>query len=240
MRTRAGRRTCSTAGGYRWSRTTGGSPAVSMQRGRRSWAAAPATTPATCVWAPPGDHARWVELGNPGWDFREQAPYLERAETQLRTRVPESEELTVLEASFMEAVDEIGLSLLEGLNGPEWGAGAAPIPKNMVGEVRWNSAFAYLDPVRARPNLTIRAEALVDRIVFDGSRPTAVLVRRGGRRGASRAPTSWCSPRARTCRPRSCSEAGSVRRTTSPASESRSSHRWPASGRICWIIRGHR
>ena len=71
------------------------------------------------LWAPPGDHARWVELGNPGWDFREQAPYLERGETQLRTRVPESEELTVLEASFLEAVDEIGLSLLERHNGPE-------------------------------------------------------------------------------------------------------------------------
>ena len=83
----------------------------------------------------------------------------------------------MLEASFLEAVDEVGLSLLEGLNGPEWGPGAARIPKNMVGTVRWNAAFAYLDPVRARPNLTIQAETLVDRIVFDGTRPTAVLAR---------------------------------------------------------------
>ena len=129
------------------------------------------------VRAAPGDHARWVELGNVGWGFEEQAEYLELAETQLRTRVPGSEELTVLEASFLNGVDEVGLSLLEGLNGPEWGPGAARIPKNTVGTVRWNAAFAYLDPVRARSNLRIQAETLVDRIVFEGTRPTAILAR---------------------------------------------------------------
>ena len=85
------------------------------------------------------------------WGFEEQAPYLELAETQLRSRVPASGELSVLEASFPDAVDEVGLSLLEGLNGPGWGPGAARIPKNMVGKIRWNAAFVYLDPVRARP-----------------------------------------------------------------------------------------
>lgn len=127
------------------------------------------------AWAAPGDHARWVELGNPGWGFEEQAPYLKLAETQLRSRVPASGELTVLEASFLDAVDEVGLCLLERLNGPGWGPGAARIPKNMVGTTRWNAAFAYLDPVRARPNLRIQAETLVDRIVLEGTRPTAII-----------------------------------------------------------------
>jgi choline dehydrogenase len=131
------------------------------------------------VWAAPGDHARWLGLGNPGWGFDEQASYLETAQARLRTRVPDAAELTVLEASFLEAVDELGLPVLEGLNGPQWGPGAARVPKNMVGTVRWNAAFAYLDPVRARPNLTIRVETLVDRIVFDGARPVAVVVRTG-------------------------------------------------------------
>ena len=127
------------------------------------------------AWAAPGDHARWVELGNPGWGFEEQAPYLKLAETQLRSRVPASGELTVLEASFLDAVDEVGLCLLERLNGPGWGPGAARIPKNMVGTTRWNAAFAYLDPVRARPNLKIQAETLVDRIVLEATRPTAII-----------------------------------------------------------------
>ena len=55
------------------------------------------------------------------------------------------------------------------------GTRAARIPKNMVGTTRWNAAFAYLDPVRARPNLRIQAETLVDRIVLEGTRPTAII-----------------------------------------------------------------
>src|SRR5512133_163396 len=37
-------------------------------------------------------------------------------------------------------------------------------PLNAVGTIRWNAAFAYVDPARDRPNLTIRADTLVDRI----------------------------------------------------------------------------
>ncbi len=49
-----------------------------------------------------------------------------------------------------------------------------------------NAAFAYLDPVRAHPNLTIKAETLVDRIVFDGTRPAAMVAR--GAEGEQRVP----------------------------------------------------
>ena len=51
-------------------------------------------------------------------------------------------------------------------------------PYNIRDGVRWNAAFAYLDPARARSNLTIRADTLVDRILFEGSR--AVGVSAGG------------------------------------------------------------
>lgn len=37
-------------------------------------------------------------------------------------------------------------------------------PANAVGHVRWNAAFAHLDPARDRPNLTILADTLVDRV----------------------------------------------------------------------------
>lgn len=35
---------------------------------------------------------------------------------------------------------------------------------NTRASVRWHAAFAYLDPARERPNLTIRADTLVDRV----------------------------------------------------------------------------
>ena len=43
----------------------------------------------------------------------------------------------------------------------------APFPLNARGTTRWNSAFAYLDAARARPNLTILAETLADRVVVE-------------------------------------------------------------------------
>ena len=42
------------------------------------------------------------------------------------------------------------------------GGGAHPV--NARGALRWHAAFAYLDPARGRPNLTIRSETLVDRL----------------------------------------------------------------------------
>ena len=54
-------------------------------------------------------------------------------------------------------------------------------PVNVVDGVRWNAAFAYLDPVRGRPGLTIAGDAMVNRLVVDGGRVTAVEVVREGR-----------------------------------------------------------
>ena len=58
----------------------------------------------------------------------------------------------------------------------------APIlhPVNAVGAVRWNTAFAYLDPARGRDNLTILADTLVDRVVVAGDRAVGALATRAG------------------------------------------------------------
>jgi choline dehydrogenase len=49
-------------------------------------------------------------------------------------------------------------------------------PYNMRDGVRWNAAFAYLDPARGRANLTIRADALVDRVLCEGDRAVGAVV----------------------------------------------------------------
>jgi choline dehydrogenase-like flavoprotein len=43
-----------------------------------------------CVvaWAAPGDHERWVRLGDDRWGFDEQRPLLDRAQTLLRCGTP--------------------------------------------------------------------------------------------------------------------------------------------------------
>jgi choline dehydrogenase len=75
---------------------------------------------------------------------------------------------------------ELGRPLLEDFDDPQATEGAAAIKVNAVGAVRWNAAFAYLDPARGRPNLTIMSDALVDRLHLKGSRVAGVLVRVDG------------------------------------------------------------
>jgi choline dehydrogenase len=76
---------------------------------------------------------------------------------------------------------ELGLPLLEDFDDPQAVEGAGTIKVNAVGAVRWNAAFAYLDPARGRPNLTIMADTLVDRLHLEGSRVPGVLVLVDGR-----------------------------------------------------------
>jgi choline dehydrogenase len=43
-------------------------------------------------------------------------------------------------------------------------------PVNIVDGVRWHTGFAYLEPARARENLTILADTLVDRVLVEDAR----------------------------------------------------------------------
>jgi choline dehydrogenase-like flavoprotein len=107
----------------------------------------------------PADYDEWGE----GWSHAVIAPYLARAERELSVRRFASEELSPWHRAFAEAA----------------GADAIVHPVNAVGAVRWNAAFAYLDPARPRPNLTIVDEALVDRVLLDGDRAVGVATSRG-------------------------------------------------------------
>lgn len=100
-----------------------------------------------------GDPADYDEWG-PGWTGRELEPYLDRAERELRVRRFQPGELSPWHAAFAEAAGEAAILH----------------PVNAVGTVRWNTGFAYLDRARARENLTIVADTLVDRVLFDGER----------------------------------------------------------------------
>jgi choline dehydrogenase len=95
----------------------------------------------------PGTAEDYAEWGD-GWSLPELEPCLRRAERQLRAEPFPDGELTPWHRAFAEAA----------------GDGAFAHPANRVGTVRWNAAFAYLDEARARPNLTILGDTLVDRV----------------------------------------------------------------------------
>ena len=104
----------------------------------------------------PADYDEW----GPGWTASELRPYLDRARRELRARPIGDDELSPWHRAFVDAC----------------GDDAIVHPVNAVGQVRWNAAFAYLDPARGRPNLTILSDTLVDRVVLGEGR---VLTNRG-------------------------------------------------------------
>lgn len=121
------------------------------------------------------DYDRWAELGNPGWAWDDVAPAWERAKRALRVRIPTDDEVTPFHRAFMEGAVEAGIPRVHDLDTPEDVSGTGISPVNIIDGVRWNTAFAYLDPVRERTNLTIIANALVDRVIVEDGRAVAVV-----------------------------------------------------------------
>jgi len=99
------------------------------------------------------------------WDdtLEELEPFRARA---LETIAPEPfsfEELTPWFAAVAVAAQAHGLAVTTG-------------PYNIRNGIRWNAAFAYLEPARGRPNLTIRAGAHTERVVFRDERAIGAIV----------------------------------------------------------------
>jgi choline dehydrogenase len=107
----------------------------------------------------PADYDEW----GPAWSYEELAPHFDRGERELRTRVFEEAELSPWHRAFLDTAPEA----------------AIVHPVNAVGPVRWQAGFAYIDPARARENLTILADTIVDRIVLENDRAVGAVA--GGR-----------------------------------------------------------
>lgn len=114
-----------------------------------------------CIMLPgaPPDYDEWGH----GWSHAAIAPYIDRAREAMGVRATLPEELSPWHAAFADAC----------------GDGAILHPLNAAGEVRWNTAFAYVDPARDRAALTIRADTLVDRVLLDGSRAAGLVTDHG-------------------------------------------------------------
>jgi choline dehydrogenase len=132
------------------------------------------------AWGSHADFDEWGEAGNEGWSSPALEPYRRRGQEMLRVRRSHVDDLEPFMRVGLDAAAEVGLPVLEDFDDPRAPEGAAPILVNAVDDVRWNAAFAYLDPARGRPNLTIVPDALVDRLRLDGERATGAVVRIDG------------------------------------------------------------
>ena len=135
------------------------------------------------AWPGFADMAEWAGLGNDLWNFDRFLPCLQRVESDPLgsgplhgragpipvVRSPDAS-LTPFFSAFTQAAAAAGIGWVDDINDPNAGAGLARRARNTPDGTRWNASFAYLDPVRARANLTILSGAQALTLVCAGIR----------------------------------------------------------------------
>jgi choline dehydrogenase len=135
----------------------------------------------------PADYDEWAALGNDEWGWAKVLPHFRRLEDD-----PEGagdglhgrggpvaicrwrpDELIPVQRAFVEICRRLGFPEVADHNHPQ-AAGVGPFPQNRRGRLRLSTAIGYLLPVRHRPNLTIWARCLVNRVLVAGGRAVGV------------------------------------------------------------------
>ena len=139
----------------------------------------------------PMDFERWAaDPGMETWSYAHCLPYFKRMENCLvggdqyrgdsgplvLERGPAENPLF---GAFFEAVQQAGYPLTTDVNGYRQ-EGFARFDRNIHRGRRLSAAGAYLHPAMSRPNLTVETRAFVHRVVFEGTRATAVEYSRRG------------------------------------------------------------
>ena len=140
----------------------------------------------------PEDYDRWAEWGNDEWAYLKVLPYFRKLETDMDIRddfhgsdgpVPilrrNEGEWTPIQSALYRAAVAAGFPEDGDMNGPE-STGVATLPLNNPDGIRMSAALTHLSMARHRMNLTIRANVLARRVVFNGQRAVGVEVESGG------------------------------------------------------------
>jgi choline dehydrogenase len=143
----------------------------------------------------PEDYNLWAQWGNDEWGYESCFDYFKKLETDLdfgdqghhgadgpiRARRFKREEWHPDQKAFHAACLAAGFSDVPDHNDPN-ATGVGPIPLNNPDGIRWSTAIGYLNPIRHRLNLTIRANCTVLRLLFEGTRCVGVEIESGGER----------------------------------------------------------
>ncbi|XP_052739624.1 ecdysone oxidase-like isoform X2 [Bicyclus anynana] len=136
------------------------------------------------------DYQEWAALGNNGWDWDSVLPYFIKSERLNNEHILRSYSASLhgthgylgvtrrdfeeSQREYFEAFKETGHDILEDTNGfQQLGYSAASYTIN---KLRQNTAFAYITPIKHRPNLFIIKNTLARKIIFDGNKATGVEI----------------------------------------------------------------
>jgi choline dehydrogenase len=146
----------------------------------------------------PADYEEWVARGNAGWGFDDLLPDFKRIETDLDFgdqpwhgdsgpipigRYRDIEPVDI-HAAGIRGLESAGFPMVDDHNRPGT-VGAGPMPMSSRDGIRATTLLAYLGADRIEPNLTIRPEAEVSHVVFDGTRAAGVCLADGTKIEAS-------------------------------------------------------
>ena len=140
----------------------------------------------------PEDYDGWASEGNNEWSFIDVLPFFRKMETDLDitddfhgnegpipVRRYKREDWLPFQQAFVQATRAAGYPEDYDMNAPDSG-GVGPIPMNNPEGVRMSTALTFLRAVRHRLNITIRANVMVHRILFEGKKAVGVEVESGG------------------------------------------------------------
>ena len=135
------------------------------------------------------DYDNWEAQGNAGWGYEDVLPYFRKSEhreaggdafhgTGGPLNVAPINSPADLNQVFLKACEELQLRPNPDFNGERQdGVGMYEVTQKN-GE-RWNTARAFLDPHRDRPNLHILTGAEVQKVLLDGTRARGVRAKVG-------------------------------------------------------------
>ena len=143
----------------------------------------------------PEDYDRWAgQLGCSGWGWPELFPRFLQVEDDLDyggdglhgrggpiplSRIP-PDRLGPLDDALRTALTDLGHPIQDDYHAPG-ATGVSRIALTARDGRRVSTNDAYLEAARARPNLEVRGDTLVDRVLLDGDRATGVLTAGGER-----------------------------------------------------------
>jgi choline dehydrogenase len=139
----------------------------------------------------PEDYNEWARLGNSGWSWDEVLPFFMASEDQQHgpsaihgSGGPLAVNDPVIDDAagrlFIHSAINAGLPARADLNdGIQEGVGRAQVTVRR-GE-RSSTSVAFLHPVRHRPNLDVKVEALVQKIELEGRRAVGIRYTQGGK-----------------------------------------------------------
>ena len=137
----------------------------------------------------PFDFDRWAAMGCVGWAWTDVASLFNAIETDLDfgdqpnhgdagpifIQRYKAGSWAPVNRVMYEACLELGVREAADLNAADAQAGViGAIPHNRYKEVRLGTLVTYLRAARRRPNLTMRADRLVDRVLLSGAKATGV------------------------------------------------------------------